>query len=556
MNKRILSSALALCMVGSMLPAAALAAEAGPSAIGMTVMGEAAQPDGPALKTSIGNGTPVSLDGISLVASEAVDFQVQDGYGSAQDVIYVSAAADGSATLTARIAAGSSGEIQTASISLTSGDDVTWTGSGSGFAGVSVGALANELGNRAITIPAGGMVSQADSSSSPEAVLRANQDAENTYLYLYPADLEEYTISFVVGANTYTFVQPAGTELFAPLGLELSGSTLMWYSDPDFEEEAQVSGAASQDVTFYGKYTAEAGATSFDDALTKLLDGDTSGLIDGALPISDTEDFGAFVVRAAEVPAGQLVRLQDNITLTGTYTAISGFKGDFDGDNHTITGGTFTAAGDNAGMFATLGAYNGRGQRVANLTLESVTVNASSADYAGILVGNSSGSETSEDKMVLIRNVQVKDSDVSARSAGGIAGFAIWTSIRFCSSDELTNVTCTVNGGGIAGISYGRIRDCYSRATIDSTLPIFYTIGGIVGKNLESGVVEHCWTPLDKVSGQNSQATTPGNQVNVTLRYPSNSVFSGLGMGAPYWNTGAGFSHGFTDAVFFDEWGV
>lgn len=556
MNKRILSSALALCMVGSMLPAAALAAEAGPSAIGMTVMGEAAQPDGPALKTTIGNGTPVSLDGISLVASEAVDFQVQDGYGSAQDVIYVSAAADGSATLTARIAAGSSGEIQTASISLTSGDDVTWTGSGSGFAGVSVGALANELGNRAITIPAGGMVSQADSSSSPEAVLRANQDAENTYLYLYPADLEEYTISFVVGANTYTFVQPAGTELFAPLGLELSGSTLMWYSDPDFEEEAQVSGAASQDVTFYGKYTAEAGATSFDDALTKLLDGDTSGLIDGALPISDTEDFGAFVVRAAEVPAGQLVRLQDNITLTGTYTAISGFKGDFDGDNHTITGGTFTAAGDNAGMFATLGAYNGRGQRVANLTLESVTVNASSADYAGILVGNSSGSETSEDKMVLIRNVQVKDSDVSARSAGGIAGFAIWTSIRFCSSDELTNVTCTVNGGGIAGISYGRIRDCYSRATIDSTLPIFYTIGGIVGKNLESGVVEHCWTPLDKVSGQNSQATTPGNQVNVTLRYPSNSVFSGLGMGAPYWNTGAGFSHGFTDAVFFDEWGV
>lgn len=556
MNKRLLSSALALCMVGSMLPAAALAAETGPSAIGMTVMGEAAQPDGPALKTTIGNGTLVSLDGISLVASEAVDFQVQDGYGSAQDVIYVSAAADGSATLTARIAAGSSGEIQTASISLTSGDDVTWTGSGSGFAGMSVGALANELGNRAITIPAGGMVSQADGSSSPEAVLRANQDAENTYLYLYPADLEEYTISFVVGANTYTFVQPAGTELFAPLGLELSGSTLMWYSDPDFEEEAQVSGAASQDVTFYGKYTAEAGATSFDDALTKLLDGDTSGLIDGALPISDTEDFGSFVVRAAEVPAGQLVRLQDNITLTGTYTAISGFKGDFDGDNHTITGGTFTAAGDNAGMFATLGAYNGRGQRVANLTLESVTVNASSADYAGILVGNSSGSETSEDKMVLIRNVQVKDSDVSARSAGGIAGFAIWTSIRFCSSDELTNVTCTVNGGGIAGISYGRIRDCYSRATIDSTLPIFYTIGGIVGKNLESGVVEHCWTPLDKVSGQNSQATTPGNQVNVTLRYPSNSVFSGLGMGAPYWNTGAGFSHGFTDAVFFDEWGV
>ena len=250
MNKRILSSVLALCMVGSMLPAAALAAETGPSAIGMTVMGEAAQPDGPALKTTIGNGTPVSLDGISLVASEAVDFQVQDGYGSAQDVIYVSAAADGSATLTARIAAGSSGEIQTASISLTSGDDVTWTGSGSGFASVTVGALANELGNRAITIPAGGRVSQADGSSSPEAVLRANQDAANVYLMLYPASLEEYTVTYDYGVGTYTFVLPAGstlTDISLPeqTGQEFEG----WYTDEDCTIPAALNTAVNSNLT-------------------------------------------------------------------------------------------------------------------------------------------------------------------------------------------------------------------------------------------------------------------------------------------------------------------
>ena len=233
-----------------MRPAGAGAGEAGPSAIGMTVMGEAAQPDGPALKTTIGNGTPVSLDGISLVASEAVDFQVQDGYGSAQDVIYVSAAADGSATLTARIAAGSSGEIQTASISLTSGDDVTWTGSGSGFASVTVGALANELGNRAITIPAGGMVSQADGSSSPEAVLRANQDAANVYLMLYPASLEEYTVTYDYGVGTYTFVLPAGstlTDISLPeqTGQEFEG----WYTDEDCTIPAALNTAVNSNLT-------------------------------------------------------------------------------------------------------------------------------------------------------------------------------------------------------------------------------------------------------------------------------------------------------------------
>ncbi len=208
-------------------------------------------------------------------------------------------------------------------------------------------------------------------------------------------------------------------------------------------------------MTLSGTYTSQPGTTSFDNALTKLLDGDASGLVDGALPISNIADFASFVSRAEEVPAGQLVRLQNNIDLgENIYSAISDFKGDFDGDNHIISGGTFTAVGDNAGMFAKLGAYNGRGQRVGNLKLSGVTVNASGADYAGILVGNASGTETSSDKFVQIQNMQVTGGSVSGRSAGGIAGFIHWTTVQYCTVDG-TEVSATINGGGIAASRIG-----------------------------------------------------------------------------------------------------
>ena len=555
MNKRILSSVLALCMVGSMLPAAALAAETGPSAIGMTVMGEAAQPDGPALKTTIGNDTPVSLDGISLVAREAVNFQVQDGYGPARDVIYVSAAADGSATLTARIAAGSSGQIQTASISLTSGDDVTWTGSGSGFAGVTVGALANELGNRAITIPAGGMVSQADDSSSPEAVLRANQDAENVYLLLYPATTEEYTVTYAYSGNSYTFVVPEGMALANAQVPELIGQEFSgWKTESG--NAAPIGDPVTSNMTLYGEYTTLPGDSSFDGALTALLAGDTSGLIDGALPISNVDDFESFVSRAAEVPAGQLVRLQNNIDLTGkTYTSISGFKGNFDGGQNTITGGTFTAVTVGteacAGLFASLGA----GQKVANLTLDGINVGSLSATYSGALVGRAGGVESGGSGQVTIQNVHVKNSTtdsstISGRTAGGIAGFIIWTDVKYCSVVDPVSVSGLVNAGGIVGISYNNVTDCYSTVLPSALM----RRGGIVGNNQDTAAhITNCWCTYNYIiNGTNSSSLIVGCVPGVQARTPA-SNFVNAGFSSDIWNINGGLNTTFkTGNIVYD----
>lgn len=546
MKKRVLPILLSLCLMASMLPTALAVDTDTPSVVGMTIMGETAQVDGPALKTTIPSETSVTLDGTALVASEAVDFQVQDGYGSAQDVLYVSAAADGSATLRIRIAAGSSGDIQTASINLASDDGVTWTGSGVGFAGVTVGALANELGNRAITIPAGGMVSQADGSASAEAVLRANHDAGNVYLMLYPAGLEEYTVTYEYSGNSYTFVVPEGAALTNALVPDLIGQEFSGWKTED-GSAAPIGAPVTSNMTLYGEYTALPGDSSFDDALTALLAGDTSGLIDGALPISNVEDFESFISRATEVPAGQLVRLQNNIDLTGkNYTAISGFKGNFDGDQNTITGGTFTAVtvGNEtcAGLFASLGA----GQKVANLTLDGINVGSTSATYSGALVGRAGGVESGGSGQVTIQNVHVKNSTtdsstIRGRTAGGIAGFIIWTDVKYCSVVAPVSVSGLVNAGGIVGMSYNNVTDCYTTISPSALL----RSGGIVGNNLDNGAyITRCWTTDDAIFGDSDNETiVTASFEGVTALSPTSSVYEESGFSSSIWTLGRGRSN-------------
>lgn len=520
MKKQLLAGTLALCMVGSMLPIGAMAAEpAGPSVIGMTIMGEESKPDGNALKTTILSDTEASLANTSLITNEAVKFQPQSDYSGQTDVIYVSNATDNTAVLNVRIAAGGSGSVQTGSITLTSSDGVNWTGNGAGFAVATVGALASELGNRAITIPAGGMVSQADGSSSPEAVLRANQDAANVYLMLYPASLEEYTITYDYGDSTYTFVLPENSILTDISLPEQTGQDFVgWYTDEACTEAAVLGEAVTSDMTLYAKFENTTGDTSFTEALERG---------DSILPISSVEDFTAFVARADEVSADQRVELQNNLPLgKRSFSSIANFKGDFDGQNFTISDATFTAVGDNSGMFASLNP----GQIVANLKLDKITVN--NATNSGTLAGSINGGEGNRP---LIQNVQVTRSDVTGRNAGGIAGYAFLTDLYYCSVNN-TAVQGVVNAGGIAGIAYSRIEDCYATIEPETTLPVFNDIGGIVAKNLESGHIEHCWTTFGNISSHHDEGLTTEVHNLYGVDYSTTeSAFTAEGFSSDIW---------------------
>ena len=539
--KRLLSALLSLCMVMTMAPMAFAVDTETPSAASISINGDDGTPytsdeDGAALRMDIPNDVVLDIASIGMVTTEAVELGNVSGAGA--NTVY----ADGE---NLKISLNVKGVPYTVTAKMNTTDNINWTGEGDvpeidGVTDLPIGALANELGNTDISVAEGVLV--AGDRQSVAAKVHINQDAEKVYLYLYPASAAVHTVTYSFGSNSYSFAVPDGSALVDAQVPVLTGQTFSgWCTDADCENATDMTQAVTADMTLYGKYTAEAGTTSFDDALTKLLAGDTSGLVEGALPISDATDFEAFVARAEEVPAGQLVRLQNNIVLTGkTYSAISDFKGDFDGGNHTITGGTFTAVAvgneDCAGMFAKLGAYNGRGQRVANLTLNGVQVNASGADYAGILVGNASGTETSSDKFVQIQNVQVIGGSVSGRTAGGIAGFIHWTTVQYCTVTDGTKVSGTVNGGGIAGISYRNIINCGATVT-PTALPLLGKTGGIVGKNLEGGYIDCCWTTMNKLAGSEAEGSEKTeNVVTSAMAGMPEAYYTALGFSSDIWD--------------------
>ena len=83
------------------------------------------------------------------------------------------------------------------------------------------------------------------------------------------------------------------------------------------------------------------------------------------------------------------------------------------------------------------------------------------------------------------------------------------TDVKYCSAKN-GSVSGTINGGGIAGISYSNITDCCS--TIEATaVPFFGDAGGIVGKNLEASHIEYCWSVMSEMFGDQQQGGTTTN---------------------------------------------
>lgn len=535
--KRTLATAVSLAMVLTMLPATALAADADtPSAQSITIGSTAgdsyqSKQDGNALRMDVPNDAVLDLTSIGMTTTEAVS--LGNISSSAANTIY----ADGE---NLKISLSVKGVSYTVTAAMATTDNIHWTGSGEvpdieGVTDLPAGALANELGNTDISVAEG--VLTADDRLSAPAKVHLNQDASKVYVYLYPASVETHTVTYNYGSGSYAFTVPEGSALLDAAAPSLTGQTFSGWKTAD-GAAVSFGSAVTANVTVYGSYTAEESDTTFEAELDKES-------TTNVLPISTEDDFAAFVARADEVAPGQLVQLQNDITLAGTYSSISGFQGNFDGNQKTITGGTFTAVGDNAGMFATLGA----GQKVANLTLVNVKVGTTSTTYSGALVGSAGGRESSGSGQVTIQNVHVKNCDIDGRTSGGIAGYIIWTDVKYCSVTDNTSVYGFVNAGGIVGISYNNVTDCYSTISPSAIL----RRGGIVGNNLDNvAYITHCWCTYSATFGHSDNENIVTNCLPNVGRSTTVASFTALDFDTTYWNLAAGTGSTFKDTVIYD----
>lgn len=217
--------------------------------------------------------------------------------------------------------------------------------------------------------------------------------------------------------------------------------------------------------------------------------------------------------------------LKKDLTLNAGYYISYPFMGIFDGNQKTIYGLNLNENWVHTGLFVqNLG-------EIKNVTISGFQIrgnyaSAGNPNYAGIIVGNNSGT---------IYNCKVKSGTINIDNkyvtVGGISG-GNSGSINNCTVDATVNIVGKGDLGGIAGRNSNVIGQCVCSAKITYTWDeINKNVGGIVGynTNVVSGEIKNCtftgniyWTceirdknilpSIGLICGWNERGTLSGNQ--------------------------------------------
>jgi len=186
--------------------------------------------------------------------------------------------------------------------------------------------------------------------------------------------------------------------------------------------------------------------------------------------IGNHEDhLGKHFILVADVNLAAYTETEFNI-IGGPWS--NDFTGVFDGNNHTISNFTYTAA--DANFVGLIVSIDRRGE-VRNVVMENV--NVSGNEIVGALTGLNFGT---------ISQCRGGGSIRGNRMTGGLAGMNYGT-LWDCYIDGIVH-GLEDHVGGLVGDNHGAIRDCYATGTVDGN----DYVGGLVGDNY--GAIQDCYT--------------------------------------------------------------
>ena len=224
---------------------------------------------------------------------------------------------------------------------------------------------------------------------------------------------------------------------------------------------------------------------------------------------------------------------------TGTeFNIIAQFTGVFDGNGHMIS--NFTYDSNDTGYIGLFGYLTGA---VKDLGLIDPNIDAGTGWYVGSLVGWLSGGT--------VTGCYVEDGSVTGDyRVGGLVGLNYGTISNCYSASSVSGVsyvggmvgensrsrtitscysTASVSGeeyvGGLAGLNYGTINDCYSTGSVTGD----YRVGGLVGLNY--GTISNCYS-ASSVSGDGFVGGLVGdNSRTISNCYSTGTVSGNSGVG-------------------------
>lgn len=188
----------------------------------------------------------------------------------------------------------------------------------------------------------------------------------------------------------------------------------------------------------------------------------------------------------------------------------SGYKGSFDGQNHTISGLKVETTTMRAGLFG----YTNKPAKISNLTVEGnvsvISTGSLSYSYAAGISGYAYYADMSN---VTNRvNVKVKTATGNAEYTGGLAGRLVQGSLVNCTNEG--NISGVRSVGGLAGASGNDIpiTNCSNHGTIYASTT---RVGGIAGSMMRS-VMTNCYNTGAITSGYTSTSYAGGIAGEVT----------------------------------------